>query len=100
MRKWMKRLVLILGISVLFLISIIYGLIPVPLVPVFNPKSLWPVGFLTCQQLEQRTFYRCNTSGEFIGCEPFLGVRAPLIYELTFSRNCPEYTPPQYCGNC
>lgn len=100
MKKWVKRIVLILGICFLLLISIIYGLIPVPLVPVFAPQSLWPIGFLTCKQVEQRTFYRCNTSGEFYGCEPYRGVRAPLIYEITFSRNCPEFTPPNNCGDC
>ncbi len=100
MKKWVKGMVLILGICILFLTTIIYGLIPVPLVPVFNPTNLWPIGFLTCQQLEERTFYRCHTSGEFNGCEPYLGVSGPLIYELTFSKNCPEFSPPQYCGTC
>ncbi len=100
MKKWVKILILGMGICVLILVSITYGLIPIPLVAVFHPQSHWPIGFLTCDQLEQRSWYRCQTSGEFNGCEPYKGVNLPLIYELTFSKNCPDFSPPTYCGDC
>lgn len=77
-----------------------FGLLPIPLVPVFYPQSTRLIGFITCHQLEQRTWYRCHSSGEFNGCESYMGVERPLIYELIFSRNCPDFTPPTYCGTC